>query len=135
MQNPSLRRRRASARVRRNRAVAVLILIGVIAVAVVLVAPSTSRPSRQATRSDSTTTTRTTLPPTARLASWRLPAPVSRAVAVAQGETALVVGGIAADHSTTAQILRVDPSTGAQVHLGSLPIATHDAGGAGLGDG
>src|SRR5437870_1415944 len=62
-----------------------------------------------------------------------LPAPVSRAVVVADGDQLVVLGGLTAGSSSAAGVYRVDPSTGVVRHLGELAVATHDAAGARIG--
>jgi len=63
-----------------------------------------------------------------------LPAPVSRAVVVADGDQLVVLGGLTAGSSSAAGVYRVDLSTGAVRHLGDLAVATHDAAGARIGE-
>ena len=63
-------------------------------------------------------------------APWRLPAPVSREVVLADGASLLVSGGLRPDGASSAAVFRVDPSTGAARHVTNLAAATHDAGGA-----
>lgn len=69
---------------------------------------------------------------TATTLSVRLPAPASRVVAVAADGHVLLLGGVVAG-STSAQVLRLDPSTAKITAAGRLAHATHDAGGAVLG--
>jgi hypothetical protein len=59
-----------------------------------------------------------------------LPAAVSRVVALVDGDRVVLLGGEPAAGGSRADVLRVDPATGAAVSLGSLSQATHDAAGA-----
>jgi PQQ-like domain len=73
---------------------------------------------------------RRTLVLQASTAPWRLPAPVSREVVLADGASLLVSGGLSPDGASSAAVFRVDPVTGASRHVTNLASATHDAGGA-----
>ncbi|TML63521.1 MAG: hypothetical protein E6G17_05325 [Actinobacteria bacterium] len=106
--------------------------------AVLLAACSASSARHPAAAGTTKTTHRTTAPktgPTVLQASVvaSLPAPVSRAVVVADGDQLVVLGGLTAGSSSAAGVYRVDPSTGALRHLGDLAVATHDAAGARVG--
>ncbi|OMH23381.1 hypothetical protein BKD30_12750 [Tersicoccus phoenicis] len=70
---------------------------------------------------------------TAALAPWRLPAPVSRAVALPDGKDLLLLGGLTTSGTSTADVIRVDPATGRSSRTGALVQGVHDAGGAVLG--
>lgn len=62
----------------------------------------------------------------------RLPAGLSRTVALVDGTTLLVLGGL--QHSgTTGVVLRLDPTAGTVIPAGTLADAVHDAAGAVLG--
>jgi hypothetical protein len=61
---------------------------------------------------------------------YRLPAPVQREVAVADGRSILLAGGLAADSSSTDGVFRLDPATGRLTPLGTVPHPFHDAAGA-----
>jgi hypothetical protein len=62
-----------------------------------------------------------------------LPAPVQRAVAVQEGASILVAGGLDAGGVSTNGVFRFDPQTGRLTRLGSLPSAFHDAAAAMIG--
>jgi hypothetical protein len=62
----------------------------------------------------------------------RLPVPVSRAVALADGVTLLVTGGLT-DGGTTGRILRLNLAAATATSAGRLAVAVHDAAGARLG--
>lgn len=64
---------------------------------------------------------------------WTLPAPVSRAVVLAEGADALILGGLTRGDVSTAAVERIDPASGAGSRIGSLGLAVHDAAGAFLG--
>jgi N-acetylneuraminic acid mutarotase len=66
-------------------------------------------------------------------ASFRLPAPVEREVAVGHGGAVLVAGGLAASNASTGGVFRLNVATGALTSLGSLPQVFHDAAGAVIG--
>ena len=70
---------------------------------------------------------------TAVLVADRLPAPVSRPVALADGTGVLVAGGLTAAGTTTATVLRIDLTTGRASTVGTLARPVHDAAGAVLG--
>ena len=61
---------------------------------------------------------------------YRLPAPVEREVAAADGSSVVIAGGLAADSSSTSGVFRLDPATGSLTRLGALPQPFHDAAGA-----
>jgi hypothetical protein len=63
----------------------------------------------------------------------RLSTPVSRLVVLPAGDRLLLLGGLDAGTTTTANVLSVSPTTGAVSVVGHLAPATHDAGGAILG--
>jgi DNA-binding beta-propeller fold protein YncE len=69
----------------------------------------------------------------ASLTSWHLPAPVSRAVALAHGSQLTILGGLTTGDVSTAAVVGIDPRTGGSSRLGSLETAVHDAAGAELG--
>src|SRR4051794_30383125 len=48
----------------------------------------------------------------ATVAGWRLPAPRSREVAVHDGDSLLVAGGLSAAHVSTSTVWAMDPATG-----------------------
>ena len=90
-------------------------------------APSTTAPATTASSSPATTNAGA-LRVTA--ATWRLPAPSAREVALSDGKQLVVLGGLDASRQTTGNIVRVDPSNGASQTLGSLVQPVHDAAGA-----
>ena len=63
----------------------------------------------------------------------RLPTGLSREVAIVVGTRIFVVGGFAANGSTTAAILGFDPATGRVESVGALAVPVHDAGGVAVG--
>jgi N-acetylneuraminic acid mutarotase len=63
-------------------------------------------------------------------ASWQLPAPSAREVALVDGHDLVVLGGLDASKQTIATVVRVDPSTGKASREGSLSQPVHDAAGA-----
>jgi hypothetical protein len=68
----------------------------------------------------------------ARLSTVRLPVPLSRTVAFADGASILVCGGLTRT-GTTGVILRLVPAAGTVVRVGHLATPVHDAAGALLG--
>lgn len=66
-------------------------------------------------------------------AGYRLRAPIQRAVAVRDGASVLVAGGLDAAGATVGGVFRMDPSTGSLTAIGSLPHPVHDAAGALIG--
>src|SRR4051794_1419801 len=59
-----------------------------------------------------------------------LPAPVSRVVALVDGDSVVLLGGEPASGGSSAGVIRVDPATGRGTSIGTLGQATHDAAGA-----
>jgi hypothetical protein len=66
-------------------------------------------------------------------AALSLPVPVEREVAVADGRTIVIVGGLDATSSSTSGVFSLDPATHALTRLGSVPQPFHDAAGAVIG--
>lgn len=64
---------------------------------------------------------------------WRLPAPVSRTTAVADGEQVLLLGGLGPGDVSTSAVTAVAPANGRARQVGALAVAVHDAAGAALG--
>lgn len=64
---------------------------------------------------------------------WRLPNPISRAVALPEGTNLLLMGGLTPSGTSSADILRINPSTGKSTRIATLSQPAHDAGGARLG--
>ena len=69
----------------------------------------------------------------ATLMPWRLPNPISRAVALPEGKNLMLMGGLNSSGASSAEILRINPSTGTSTRIGTLSQPAHDAGGARLG--
>jgi DNA-binding beta-propeller fold protein YncE len=67
------------------------------------------------------------------LARWRLPAPLSRAVALPDGGGVLLLGGLRRSQVTSDQILHLDLARGAATPAGRLAAPVHDAAAALLG--
>jgi N-acetylneuraminic acid mutarotase len=91
-------------------------------------APATSSSATTATSAPATTGTGGALRISP--APWKLPSPSSREVALTDGTSLVVLGGLDASRQTTGNVVRVDPSNGASQALGSLTQAVHDAAGA-----
>jgi hypothetical protein len=70
-----------------------------------------------------------------RLAPYRLPAPVQRAVAIGYGPAILVAGGLDASGASTNGVFRLDPVSGRLARLGTVPEAFHDAAAGVIGNG
>ncbi|HLI53024.1 MAG TPA: PQQ-binding-like beta-propeller repeat protein [Acidimicrobiales bacterium] len=67
-------------------------------------------------------------------ASWQLPAPTSRAVALAADGSIDLFGGLISNGSqSSAAVTRIDPATGSAEQVATLPDPVHDAGGAAIG--
>lgn len=66
-------------------------------------------------------------------ASWRLPAAVSRLVAVADGSSAILAGGLSATNASSSVVARLDLATGTIQALPRLAQGVHDAAGALIG--
>ena len=89
--------------------------------------PTTSGPVASTTTAVTTTTI---APPTAvavTLVATKLPAPLSRTAATADGATALVLGGRTNQKASVNQVLRYDPLTGVMSPAGTLSEVLHDA--------
>jgi hypothetical protein len=69
----------------------------------------------------------------ASLAPWRLPAPLSRAVALPDGGGVLLLGGLDRSGASSRQVLRLDLARGTASPAGRLAAPVHDAAGALLG--
>jgi outer membrane protein assembly factor BamB len=63
-------------------------------------------------------------------APYRLDAPVQREVAVLDGKTVYLAGGLDAAGSSAAGVFALNPTTGRLAAIGSVPNAFHDAAGA-----
>jgi N-acetylneuraminic acid mutarotase len=68
------------------------------------------------------------------LASWQLPSPLSRTVALPVDGNIDVLGGLGGTGSTTtAAVTQLDPSSGTPEQVATLPRPVHDAAGAAIG--
>lgn len=63
------------------------------------------------------------------LEPWRLPGPVSRAVALDVGGRTLLAGGLTPGDRSTDQVLSIDAAAGTVRRVGTLAQAVHDAAG------
>ena len=125
-------------REQRNRSSIRLALTAITAALVLAACGGSGGSASQPTRprpSSSPSTTSTTQPPrvptaTVSLAPWALPRASARAVLVADGDHLLLLGGLDANRQTTAEVLRLDPKSGAVTKAGTLSAAVHDAAGA-----
>ena len=66
-------------------------------------------------------------------AGYRLPVPIQRAVAVRDGDSVIVAGGLDGSGTTVGGVFRMDPTRGTLVALGKLPRPVHDGAGAMIG--
>jgi hypothetical protein len=87
---------------------------------------STTRPA--ATSTASTTTAPATV--TARVATWKLPAPLSRTACAVDGSSVRCFSGLNAAKTSTSNILTIDPGAGSAAVSGRIATAVHDAAGA-----
>ena len=83
--------------------------------------PSSSGPSPKAAHRPVVTAAR---------APWRLPAPLSRLIAVPDTSGAILAGGLTPVDTSTNQVSTLDLSTGRIHRIGTVPRAFHDAAGA-----
>jgi outer membrane protein assembly factor BamB len=90
--------------------------------------PSPTRSGGHRSSSDSPAALALRIRPT-----YRLPAPVEREVAVTDGGTVYLAGGLDSGGASVAGVFSMDPATGKVTSLGSMPNAFHDAAGAMLG--
>ncbi|HEY5320191.1 MAG TPA: hypothetical protein VIJ76_04870 [Galbitalea sp.] len=111
---------------RRWAALVILVVVCFFAIRGVLGTTGTSFPA---------TTSETTAPPrlVESLATWHLPAPVSRAVVLPLHGQIVVLGGLAPGDVSTSAIRQIDPASGSATTLGQLTTAVHDAAGAVFG--
>jgi hypothetical protein len=130
-----MQQRRVSARVRRRRTLAVALLAVLTIVAIVLTTSGSSshRAKTRATSVVQPTRARPITHIAAEEAPWLLPAPVSRATAVVDGTSVLVMGGIGTNQSSSTGVYRLDPTGGSLTQTGTLALPTHDAAGASIG--
>jgi Kelch motif len=90
--------------------------------------PATPKPSNRSASAGGKTVLESSAAP------WRLPAPLSRAVALPDGNGgALLLGGLERSQATTDQILHLDLASGTATPAGRLALPVHDAAGALLG--
>ena len=123
-------KRHASARVRRRRTLAAL-LLGALVVAALVARSLGPSPHSTAVVSPARSSRHKSPPRLEAIqAPWLLPAPVSRAVALASGPDVLILGGLDASQSSSTGVFRLDPAGGALTPAGSLALPTHDATGA-----
>lgn len=87
--------------------------------------PSSTRPSP-----GSTTTETKAAKVTLVTAAWQLPRGSARAVLLSEGDHLLLAGGLDGGRRTTAQVLRLEPTTGSVTSAGTLVAGVHDAAGA-----
>ena len=66
----------------------------------------------------------------ARVLAWQLPAPVSRAVAMAAGDRVVLAGGLGPGDTSTDLVLSIDLAHGVRGRPGHLAEALHDSAGA-----
>lgn len=130
------RRPRPSPAVYRRRRVTVLSVIVLVLALAVYEAGGSGGKGHAAARSGARVAGAEPGPPhlVVSLASWQLPTPLSREVAVPVDGEIDVMGGLTGTGSTTtAAITQLDPVNGTAQSLGSLPTPVHDAAGAVIG--
>lgn len=88
---------------------------------------SSSTTAKQAPKAGATTTTAPPETLDVKPAKVALPSAVSRAAAVTDGSSILVLGGLPPTHQTTTKNVRLDPAAGTNAPAGDLAVATHDA--------
>jgi hypothetical protein len=89
--------------------------------------------SSPAATSDPTSTTATRLVVTAHRAPWQLPRPVSRVVALPDGSSAILAGGLTTGNVSSSGVYRVNAANGQLHQIGQLASPVHDAAGALIG--
>lgn len=96
---------------------------------------TTAAPGSTATAADTTTTAATRAPAALVVsqASWQLPEPLSREVALAEPGGLVLLGGLNRAKQSTAGVVRIDPGSGTARRVGTLAAAVHDAAGVMLG--
>jgi hypothetical protein len=130
-----MHRRPTAADYRRRRLAVLVAAVVIIALLVYAVDGGSGRKSHT-TGSRRSTTTVSSAPPhlVVSLASWRLSAPLSRAVALPVDGNIDVLGGLTGTGSTTSSgVTQYDPVTGHAEAVGNLPVPVHDAAGAQIG--
>ena len=118
----------------RGRGASLVVVLGVAGAAC---STSASAPEAGAQSPSRTTTTGAAAATTPRVVVTTTPAVLprgaARAVLVPEGDGLLLLGGLDAGRSTTGEIIRIDPATGAVTAAGTLAAAVHDAAGASVG--
>jgi hypothetical protein len=127
----------------RRRVLVGAVLLAAVGLVAYLVAPGGSRASRGAASSLAGSAvgrrpTATTVPPPPPVfhlspASWQLPVPLSRAVALPGAGSLRLLGGLNASQATSATVGEIDTATGRWRTLGRLAEPVHDAAGAVVG--
>jgi hypothetical protein len=114
--------------VRRRRLTAGAILVG-FALIVWALASSGSSPRRHAGAKTASAAARSSVAVSAAKQIGELPEALQDSSVAAEpaGSAILLLGGLDGEEGSTAQILRLDPATGATSAAGSLPVALHDA--------
>ena len=108
-----------------------------LALAIVIVAAVLTNGSKSSPKANKASPTTAPAGP-ARLqvsvASWQLPSPLSRTVALAVDGNIDVFGGLTGTgSSTTATVVQIDPATGRSQNIANLRVPVHDAAGAAIG--
>jgi N-acetylneuraminic acid mutarotase len=116
--------------VRRRRTIAALVVVAASVAAFVVTSPGSSKHSSVGVSSPRAPAKHRTPRLEVSDAAWLLPAPVSRAVAVGQGSSVLILGGLDANQASSTGVFRLDPRRGTLTPAGSLALPTHDAAGA-----
>ena len=112
-------------------------MVGVLALAVVIVAAVFTNGSKSSPKSKKATSSTVPAGPAqlqVAVASWQLPSPLSRTVALAVDGNIDIFGGLTGTGtSTTATVVQIDPATGRSQNIANLPVPVHDAAGAAIG--
>lgn len=132
---PGFDARHATRRARRTRVVVALVAVGVVAgVVFVFFGRATPRPAPVSRRSDSAAVVPRIV---STLATWRLTAPISRAVVVpgpaGAGRALIILGGETTGGVSASGAFGLDVTSGALTQVGDLMTATDDAAGAVIG--
>lgn len=116
---------------RRRRLAALAVATGlVLAVILVWQLASSKHRSRPGATQPPGTSASTTI--TAADAGWSLAAPLSRAVALSDGRSVTIMGGLDSRQASLTSVSRLDPTNGKANPSGSLAVAAHDAAGASI---
>jgi len=113
-------------------------VLGATALAVVVVAAVLTNDSSKGSPKAKTagTVAKTSHPPQLQvsIASWQLPSPLSRTVALSVDGNIDVFGGLTGTgNSTTGAVVQIDPANGHSQNVATLPVPVHDAAGAAIG--